>query len=61
MNAIIDYKAIAETNVQALTKSVAEKLKDGWQPFAGITTGQGRAGSLMFCQVLVKYATPAKK
>jgi hypothetical protein len=60
MYVIKDYKVVSEKGIADLEKHVKEAIKDGWQPFGGVSSfavhnqSDGR-GVMVYSQAMVIY------
>ena len=53
---IIDYYVVRELDTRALATVVQRKIKEGWVPYGSLVTASPSAGSVVYCQSMVKYA-----
>ncbi len=63
MKEIIDYQLIKSQSVGDLTRSVSGEIRNGWQPFGGVSSasttymddGHEKSDTVMFSQAMVRY------
>jgi len=55
MSKITEYYAVHDDNAEMLTEKVNELIKQGWQPFGGISTTTSE-GHTQYIQAMVEYS-----
>jgi hypothetical protein len=62
MDKILEYKILADTDIEDLENAVAKQIKNGWQPFGGVSMsfrwdnkGENDYGFFRYAQAMVKY------
>ena len=56
MSNIIDYQvAIGKNDYKELVKAVNDLIKQGFQPFGGVSTTGGDTSLVYYAQAMVKY------